>query len=529
MHALALLTLLLVLGASPAPQEDALTGVWEGRGKGANPMIPPEGFAFTLVLEARGEDEAVASLSMGEASAKPAEAEFDAETGELAFRCDLMGILVDVELVLEDDELSGTAGGLGMTVELTGKRTSRELPAKEEEVAAHASVDLTTLSGDDWRADLAYLAETLPKKHANAFHTITRENWERRVAELTARLPELSAASAAVSLAQLVAAVGDAHTDLHLSGKPFDVYLPVRFTWFADGLFVTAVDERFPEALAARVRRIGSSSVDEALKAVCSAFASENDAWPRAKAPPKLSQPALLAALGVTASSDSIPLVVEGAGGEDVAVTIDGSGSGNWLVAPDPALVQPPPWLRRTNEAYWSEALASKQAVYVAYNRCTEDPARPMQGFVAEVLAALEKSGAERLVIDLRHNSGGNSYVLGRFVPDLAAHPRLSAAGSVRVLIGHETFSSGLSNALELRVGARARLYGEPTGGKPNSFGEVRLFSLPRSGLRIQYSTEADRQLDGDPPSLAPDVLVPLSSADYFAGVDPVLDRALAE
>jgi len=492
-----------------ATLDDPLTGVWEGRGKGDNPMIPPEGFAFTLVLEARGEDEALASLSMEGASAKPAEASFDAESGELEFRCDLMGILVDVELVLSGDELAGKASGLGMTVELTGKRTSRELPAQETASRAPAPVDLTTLSSAAWREDLAFLAETLPRKHANAFHTLAREDWESRVRALGARLPELSPAGAAVALAQLVAAVGDAHTELALVGKPFDVFLPVRFVWFADG--------------------VGKCSADDALRAVCTTFASENDSWPRAKAPSKLSQPVLLAALGVVPSSNSIPIVVAGASGEDVAVTIDGSGSGKWLVAPDPSLGEPPLWLRRTNEGYWFEALGPERAVYVAYNRCAEDPARPMVGFVAEVLAALESSDAERLVIDLRHNSGGNSAVLARFVPDLAAHPRLAAPGSVRVLIGPQTFSSGMRNAQDLREGARARLIGEPTGGKPNAYGEVRVFALPRSGLSVYHSTKSFHDLAADSSAVEPDALVPLSSADYFAGVDAALKRAIAD
>lgn len=525
------LLLALRLGQDLARQDDPLTGVWEGRGKGDNPMIPPEGFGFTLVLEARGEDEALATITMEEATSKPAEASFDADSGELSFRCDLMGLLVDVELVVAADELAGKASGLGMTVDLAGKRTSRELPAKTVATGARAPVDLTTLTSADWREDLAFLAENLTKKHANAFHAITREDWEARVKALEQRLPELSSARTAVALAQLVASVGDAHTVLWLNGTPFNAYFPVRFAWLSDGLFVTEVDERFGEALAARVLRIGNSSAADALAAVSTTFAHENEAWPRSQAPGRLAMPALLAALGVIPDSSAIPLGLESAPGSgassSVSVIVDGSGSGTWLVAPDATLVPTPLWRQRTNETYWFEVLESRKAVYLAYNRCAEDPKRPMAGFMAEVFAALEKAQAERLVIDLRHNGGGNSTVLARFVPDIAAHPRLAAPGSVRVLIGPSTYSSGLRNAQELREGARGRLYGEPTGGKPNSYGEVLRFTLPRSGLAVQYSTKSYRQVDGDPPSLDPDVLVPLSSADYFAGADPVLERAL--
>src|SRR5262245_34196883 len=169
--------LAVVLFQALAAPDDPLTGVWEGRGKGDNPLIPPEGFGFTLVLEARGEDEALATLSMENASAKPAEAEFDADTGELEFRCDLLGILVDVELAVDGETIAGKATGLGMSVELAGKRTSRELPAKPAASPASGSVDLTTLTAADWRADLAFLAENLPKKHVNAFHTLSRADW----------------------------------------------------------------------------------------------------------------------------------------------------------------------------------------------------------------------------------------------------------------------------------------------------------------------------------------------------------------
>ncbi len=525
------LALAFLLPAAAPRAQEALTGIWQGRGKGSAPTIPPEGVLFSLRLEARGADEALATLTMeGVPPAAPVAASFDPDSGELEFRCDLLGIQVDFEAVIAGEELTGTASGLGLSVELTGKRTTRELPAlaPPPPTTPRARVDLATLDAAAWRADLAFLATELPLRHKNAFHALTRADWERRVREVDARLDALAPAASAVALAQLVAAVGDAHTGLGLVGAPFDRFYPLQLTWFDDGLFVTAVDELFEPLLATRVRRIGRRSIEEAVAAVCTTFAAENESWPRVQAPQRLAQPGLLAALGVTADAAAIPLVVEGPDGADLAVTIDGLGNGKWLVAPDPALVPVPLWQRRTREAYWFEPTGEGRALYCAYNRCAEDPARPMQAFMAELLAALARPGVERLVLDLRHNSGGNSAVLSAFLPQLAAHPRLAAPGTLRVLIGASTYSSGMMNAYQLRAEVHARLYGEPTGGKPNSYGELRSFTLPRSGLEVYHSTKYFRPFETDAPAVEPDVRVPLTSADHFAGVDPVLERALA-
>jgi hypothetical protein len=529
---LALTLLVPIVRARPALQGDALTGIWRGRGTGNAPTVPPEGVQFSLRLEARGTDEALATLTLeGLPPAAPVEASFDAESGELEFRCDLIGIQLDFEAVIAGEELTGKASGLGMSVELTGKRTTRELPSLEvpKPAAPRVRVDLATLDAAAWREDLAFLAAELPLRHKNAFHALTREEWERRVHALDARLDTLAPAAAAVALAQLVAAVGDAHTGLGLVGAPFDRFLPLQISWFEDGLFVTAVDQRFEPLLAARVRRIGLRSVEEAVAAVRTTFAAENESWPRVQAPQKLAQPGLLAALGVTVDATAIPLVVEGPGGADLALTVDGSGSGQWVVAPDPAFVPAPLWRQRTREAYWFAPADGGRALYFAYNRCAEDPARPMQAFIGELCTALAAPGVERLVLDLRHNSGGNSAVLSAFLPQLAAHPRLAEPGALRVLIGAATYSSGMMNAYQLRDEVRARLYGEPTGGKPNSYGELRTFALPRSGLDVYYSTKYFRAIEGDPPAVEPDVRVPLTSADHFAGVDPVMERAVAD
>jgi DNA-binding PadR family transcriptional regulator len=75
----------------------------------------------------------------------------------------------------------------------------------------------------------------------------------------------------------------------------------------------------------------------------------------------------------------------------------------------------------------------------------------------------------------------------------------------------------------------RSRFFGEPTGGAPNQWGDAAQFRLPNVGVRfylpryhVQRSTPDDPRVTTEP-----HVRVDLSSADWFAGCDPVLEAAL--
>jgi hypothetical protein len=80
--------------------------------------------------------------------------------------------------------------------------------------------------------------------------------------------------------------------------------------------------------------------------------------------------------------------------------------------------------------------------------------------------------------------------------------------------------------ANDMRRDTEAILVGEPTGGKPNAPGDALAFSLARSGLEVFYSTKLWRITEGDPPWIAPDITVQLSSTDFFSGRDPCCKRA---
>jgi hypothetical protein len=73
------------------------------------------------------------------------------------------------------------------------------------------------------------------------------------------------------------------------------------------------------------------------------------------------------------------------------------------------------------------------------------------------------------------------------------------------------------------------KFVGEPTGGSPNSYGDVAPARLPNSQLVVNCSTRYFSFPQYPPGSMMPDVVVPLSSADYFARHDTFIAAVLAD
>jgi hypothetical protein len=68
---------------------------------------------------------------------------------------------------------------------------------------------------------LEYLAKELPRRHKTPFHTVSREQFEKSVADLSARIPKLQPHEIVVGLMQIVASVEDGHTGLPGFGSGF--------------------------------------------------------------------------------------------------------------------------------------------------------------------------------------------------------------------------------------------------------------------------------------------------------------------
>jgi hypothetical protein len=350
---------------------------------------------------------------------------------------------------------------------------------------------------------------------------------------LDADLGRLSDEEITLRLMRIVASGNVGHTTLNQpSNFGFFRRLPISIFWYSDGPAVIAASQEYSSAVGARLLKIGSKTPEEALTAVAPYISHENDIWLRLMAPGYLITKAMLDHLGLLGTDGRVELTLQKPGGEPfkLAVALNDPRVKQSTLAE--VLHAPTPMYRsQPNSFYWYRYLDDSQTLYIQYNRCENDPKHPFLDFVR---AAMEEADAKaaahmvrRVVVDLRLNGGGDSRVLAPLKKALAS--RAKSMGPLYVLIGGGTFSSALIAAIELHDDLHATLVGSPTGEKPNSYGEIRTFTLPNSKLTVTFSTKYFRLAKaGDPPELDPGISAPPTLADALTGRDAALEAAIA-
>ena len=124
----------------------------------------------------------------------------------------------------------------------------------------------------------------------------------------------------------------------------------------------------------------------------------------------------------------------------------------------------------------------------------------------------------------------GGMVTLGGLELETPPENPLRFSGPVCVLIGGRTFSSATMLADAIRTFDLATVVGEETGGEANHFGEIYLFRLPNSRLRVSVSSSRFLGAAGDESQrggVQPHIVVETTAEDVRAGRDPVLERAL--
>jgi peptidase S41-like protein len=381
---------------------------------------------------------------------------------------------------------------------------------------------------EKWRGDLMFLFAELPKRHKNLYFKITRERFDREIAGIIESVPKVSDSEIKLALRRLTAMIGDPHTRISFN---VEKTYPITLYQFSDGLFVTATTGEYKSALGAKLIKIGETDIERAIVAVRPLVTYENEWRFRQQFPYYLTDPENLYLLKILPSAIEGDFTFDDGNGKQFIVKMRPVSTKEMIKFITPFDSPPgkaPLYLRNPERYYWYEYLPDSKALYLHYRRCANMPSQPFNRFAAELSNFMDQNPVERMVIDLRLNGGGASIIFEPLIKALSKRRDVNQKGRLFALIGRGTFSSACLNAVKLKRETKAILVGEPTGQRPNFYGEVETMTLPNSRLRVHYSSRYFKTMDGDPPAIAPDVQVETSSSDYVSGRDPVLERALS-
>jgi len=383
-----------------------------------------------------------------------------------------------------------------------------------------------------WQEDLDFFATTLNSGHKDFAGLLSKDGFKRELSELKSRADHLSDTEIIIRLMREVASLGVAHATIDWRSDKFDFHFyPLRLRWFGDGLAVVAAAPSLREAIGARVVRIGSEIPEKVEAAVAPYIPHENQAWLHYQSPNLMVFDELLAYLKIVPPKGRVEFTFEKNDGKRFSLDIPRwplKGQANMVTAWDALQIPTPLYRKQPDAAYWHEYLADTKTLYIQYNKC-QNVGQPFESFAQEALLFADSHSVERVVVDLRFNAGGDSRVVQPLIQGLKKRRALSAPGHLYALIGPVTYSSGMMAAMDFKDELQAILVGEPTGGRPNQFGEVKRALLPNSNLAVYYPVKYFHPIsDADPESVVPDFPLSLKLEDFLAGRDPVLEKAIS-
>lgn len=447
-------------------------------------------------------------------------------------------------------------GPLGRLAAVAAVGVMASAPARAQETDRAAA----------WRQDIDVLLTDFLERD-KTFRPEAEAECRARLTALRDRVAELTDVQIVLEIRRAVALGGNAHTEASLSRRAsgsqaskFPLrHFPIRVYWFEEGLYVVKAAAEHREAVGKRVTGIGHSSPDALMPQIAELIAG-NEEWVKYLSPAYLLSPEVLYDLGAIDSMDTGEFTFEDETGAPIRLRLQPGqpevlnenkdiwcdlspfweDPGDWVHVLPRDREKTPLYLRDPVQFYWSDYDAESKTFYLQYNRSLamgrpED--RRMGEFFHETIAFLEEHDVERLIIDLRFNTGGNLMLARNHFKAIAAVEKLNDPKKLFVITGRATFSAGLYHAAALRQDTRATFVGEPVGDYLDFWAEGRPVMLPNSGIRAiacagfhSYSPGVDPRskehlyMDLDVETLDPHLPAPLRWSDYIAGRDPALE-----
>ena len=266
---------------------------------------------------------------------------------------------------------------------------------------------------------------------------------------------------------------------------------------------------------------------------------------PQSPVPRRLRRLPLLHALGMAPDRHAITLTIRDLGGavrtarlmtdrESPLSTREPtfpSGQEGWTFFPETLSAPLPMYLRTMDVPNWFEYvhLQEERVVSLQFNAVQDHPTESLADFSERFFRFVDGHDVDKLVIDIRWNGGGNTFLLLHLLHRLIGST-VNQRGRLFVIIGRGTFSAAQNFASMIDKHTNAIFVGEPTGSSPTFVSETVEFELPYS---TTWANVSDLLWQGTRPMdhriwIAPTLYAPPTFAAFRTNRDPALEAILA-
>jgi tetratricopeptide (TPR) repeat protein len=396
-------------------------------------------------------------------------------------------------------------------------------------------IDTSKMSREEgWRTDIDYLVSEIKRvNHLYRKQPLPEELMARQRA-LERDVGKLTDEEIFLGMGRILSPLKQGHVSLAIFPETTRLAvrtIPLQFYAFPEGVFVVRSDEKNADLVGAEVLRIEDAPPGEVLKRIEEHASVENEMKMLWGGMGPLGSIPVLRGLGVLKPGrDEVRLTLKLTDGQAVERVLAPVARQQERKLGPPPVATPPLFVRDVSRAHWLESLPESDAVFVQVNQIAPDPDESMAVFGLKLRRFLADTPVKNVILDLRHNNGGNTFTYTEMLRTLVAHST-KESNRLYVIIGRGVYSATSNLISDLERLARPIFVGEPSSGIGNQDGDESMTVLPYSGIRAfltsvkwQYSHPWDLRT-----SMVPDMPVQLTAKDYFAGKDSVMETILAD
>jgi hypothetical protein len=384
-----------------------------------------------------------------------------------------------------------------------------------------------------WQSDIDFLLLQIQKQHYVYKSKPLPGELLTKAEKLKTQIDNYSDERMLIELERLMYLLGDGHSYIlpMVANVTHPYFLPLQFYQFSDGMFIINADSPYQRLVGKKVVAIGDTDPGKFMTDMKTYVSQDNETGALWIGPFFLRFRGMLECYGLNKGAESILLKLEDVSGKQLTEPI------SFIPVPRlrglPKLVAPkinpvPLYLSDLQDNYWLKEFPMEKTLYVQFNQVMNAPGQTIRQFASYLDSVQKNNSFKKLIVDVRHNNGGNAELTPPLIETLKNYERLNPDGRLFIITGRNTFSAAQIFISKVNKETRALFAGESSSSCPNFVGEENYVQLPWSGATGSISNRYHESIPGDTRKwIEPGIKIGLSSTDYFRGHDPVLDSLL--